>query len=234
MASIKIILRKDKISKKTGKAPLYIRITQDRKSKFLSLGISVEPVYWNENKSTIKKGATNYKELNAYLLQKRADVERTSLELSSRTKRVTSNIIKEKFSHKKDTEFFQYCTDKLEELKSTLTYSTYSEYKVRLGKFKKYYGNNQLYFDEINLELINQYTNYQFEVLENKPYTVISSIKFIKSMCSYANEEGIPGIDLSIYRKHKIKAKQESLKYLSEEQLKQTLSFDQSNFSAKQ
>lgn len=234
MASVKILLRKDKISKKNDKAPLYIRITQDRKSRFLSLGISVEPKYWNENKSTIKKGATNYKELNAYILQKRAEIERTSLDLNTRSKRVTSNTIKEKISHKKDLDFFTYCTNKLEELKISLTYSTYSEYKVRLGKFKKYYGNKELFFDEITLEFLNKYTKYQFEELKNKPYTVINNIKLIKNMSRYAHEEGVQGIDLSIFRKHKIQAKQETLKYLTEEQLKQILEYDKSKLTQKQ
>ena len=55
MASVTIILRKDKLNKNTGKAPLYIRIIKNRKSKFLSLGIKIEPKYWNEEKLIIKE-----------------------------------------------------------------------------------------------------------------------------------------------------------------------------------
>ena len=76
MASVKIIIRNDKINQKTGLAPLYIRIIKDRTSKFISLGIKIEPKYWNEEKMNIRKGATNYQELNNFIIQKRAEAEK--------------------------------------------------------------------------------------------------------------------------------------------------------------
>ena len=39
MASVKLILRKDKVNKNTGLAPLYLRIIKSRKAKFVSLGL---------------------------------------------------------------------------------------------------------------------------------------------------------------------------------------------------
>jgi hypothetical protein len=48
MASVKIILRNDKTNLKNGFAPLYIRLIKDRKTKFISLGIKIDPKYWNE------------------------------------------------------------------------------------------------------------------------------------------------------------------------------------------
>ncbi len=229
MATIKIVLRKDKMSKKTNKAPLYIRITQNRKSKFISLGIKIEPKYWNEDKSLIKKGAINYKEINAYILQKRAEIERTSLDLDSRLTGVTSEKIKDKIKRKEILDFFSYSEKKLEELKTGLTYSTYSEYKVRLGKFKKFCEGKKLYFDEVNLDLLYKYDKYQYEVLKNKPYTVINNIKLIKTMVNYALFDNIEGADISIFKKHKIKKVQSKIKYLTEEQLKQVIEYDRIN-----
>ncbi|MGB1284798.1 MAG: Arm DNA-binding domain-containing protein, partial [Polaribacter sp.] len=42
MSSIKVVLRKDKINK-TGVAPLYLRVIKDRKTKFISLSLKLEP-----------------------------------------------------------------------------------------------------------------------------------------------------------------------------------------------
>jgi hypothetical protein len=50
MASVKVIIRNDKINKNNGLAPLYIRIIKDRKTKFISLGVKIAPDYWNEEK----------------------------------------------------------------------------------------------------------------------------------------------------------------------------------------
>ena len=228
MASIKILLRKDKLSKKNGKAPLFIRITQNRKSKFISLGISVEPKYWNEDKSMIKKGAENYQEINAYIIQKRAEIERTSLELNVKFNKITSSIIKEKIKGKRRVDFFDYCEKKLEDLKEVLTYSTYDVYRVRLGKLKKYYEGKELFIDEIDLEFLNEYEKYQFKTLKNKPYTVLNNFKFIKTMVNHAQKDNLIDHDLSFFKKSKIPTKQTGLKYLTEQQFQKVLHFDKS------
>jgi hypothetical protein len=223
MATIKIILRKDKLSKKDNKAPLYIRITQDRRSKFLALGISIELKYWNEEKSIVKKGAVNYQEINAYILKRRAEIEAKSLVLNTRTSKLTSNLIKEKIQKRKMIDFFSYSEAKLEELKTSLTYSTYDVYRIRLGKFKKYCGVKELFFEDIDLDFLYKYDKYQFEELNNKPYTVINNFKLIKNMLTHASLDGVANVNLSVLKKHKINVEQPSVKYLTEEQLKQIL-----------
>jgi hypothetical protein len=43
---IKIVCRTDKANK-NGESPLFIRFTDHRASKFVSIGVSVEPCYWD-------------------------------------------------------------------------------------------------------------------------------------------------------------------------------------------
>jgi len=229
MASIKIILRKDKLSKKNGKAPLFIRITQNRKSKFLSLGISVEPKYWNEDKSALRKGAENYQEINAYIIQKRADIEKASLELNIKSSKTTSSLIKEKVKGKKRVDFITYCEDKLEDLRGILTYSTYEVYTMRLSKLKKYINGEPLFIDDIDLEFLNEYGNYQIKTLHNKPYTAINNFKFIKTMINHAKKDNLIDHDLSFFKESNIKLKPVPLKYLTEEQFQKVLNFDTTN-----
>lgn len=45
---IKVILRANKINKQ-GQSPLMLRFTHDRTTKFVALGLSVEPRYWDKN-----------------------------------------------------------------------------------------------------------------------------------------------------------------------------------------
>ena len=53
MSSIKLILRKDKVNKRTGEAPIYLRINKDQRTKFLSLGIKLKPKYWKQNQQKV-------------------------------------------------------------------------------------------------------------------------------------------------------------------------------------
>jgi hypothetical protein len=98
MASVKVIIRNDKINKNNGFAPLFIRIIKDRKTKFISLGVKIEPKYWDEDKMSIRKGASNYRELNNFIIQKRAEAEKATIELEAFSDNVTSLNIKTQLS----------------------------------------------------------------------------------------------------------------------------------------
>lgn len=74
MASIKLILRNDKVGK-DGEAPLYLRLIKDRKTKFISLGVRLVPNEWDEDKQRVKKNHSNSARINALLAQKVAEAE---------------------------------------------------------------------------------------------------------------------------------------------------------------
>ena len=156
MASVKIIIRNDKINQKTGLAPLYIRIIKDRTSKFISLGIKIEPKYWNEEKMNIRKGATNYQELNNFIIQKRAEAEKISLDLESITSNLTSSAIKIQIKGKKSKNFFEYADKKFLELKHKIVFSTLKNYKGYISKFEKFCGTRNVKFNDINLNFIKE------------------------------------------------------------------------------
>ena len=74
MSSIKLILRKNKVDK-SGEAPLYLRVIKDRKTKFISLSLKLDPNQWDEDKQKVKKNHSNSTRLNAYISQKVADAK---------------------------------------------------------------------------------------------------------------------------------------------------------------
>jgi integrase/recombinase XerD len=66
MASVKIILRTNKINK-AGLAPLYLQIIHDRKSAEVSLKRYISPADWDADKQRVKKSYTGYSPLNIFL-----------------------------------------------------------------------------------------------------------------------------------------------------------------------
>ena len=52
--TVKPILRSSK-ARSDGRAPIWIRITANRKSRYVSTGVYVEPKYWNEKKKKVRK-----------------------------------------------------------------------------------------------------------------------------------------------------------------------------------
>ena len=69
MATVKILLRKN-YQKKDGTFPIALRLTKDRKSKFLFTGEYILEKDWDEIKGLAKKSHPNSSRLNNMLLKK--------------------------------------------------------------------------------------------------------------------------------------------------------------------
>ncbi|PLX00992.1 MAG: recombinase [Marinilabiliales bacterium] len=226
MATVKVVLRKDKVNQNTGLAPLYLRIIKDRKSKFISLGVKVEPKYWNEEKSVIRKGAVNYQELNNFILQKRAEAERTALDIEGTTKSATTKRIKDEIIGKKPSNFFEYAERKLSELKHTIAPSTHTTYGFYIGKIEKFLGHKNITFQEMDIDFIKRYEKYLYEEVGNKPSTVEYSFRVIKVMFNYAISEGIVDYNTYVFRQYKFKKPKAVKNYLNEEQFQALLKYE--------
>lgn len=81
-ASIALFQRKDKL-RKDGKAPIYLRVTADRKSRYKSTGIYVKPKDWNEEKGEVRRSHELNVAYNDKLRSLRLEAERASLEVDS-------------------------------------------------------------------------------------------------------------------------------------------------------
>ena len=225
MVSVKIILRNDKTNQKNGLAPLYIRIIKDRTTKFISMGIKIDPKFWNEDKMCLRKGAQNYHEINNYIIQKRGEIEKTSIDLEANYQNVTSSLIKSRIKGNK-VSFFEYSDKKIEQLKHKLSYASIEAYKMGIGKFERFFGSRNLKFEQIDINLLKEYEKHLYEVLKNNSVTVVQAFKVLKLIFNYAiNDEVISG-NLYPFKAMKIKLAKANKNYLNEEQFKSLLEFD--------
>ncbi len=85
MATIKLILRDDKKSK-DGSSPIYLRITENRKSRYLSTSIRVSAGDWNEARQEIRKSNPNHVVWNDELTRFRTTASTAAIEVRRRTR----------------------------------------------------------------------------------------------------------------------------------------------------
>ena len=64
-----------------GKAPIYIRLTQHRKSRYISTGIFIEDTDWNAKKSEVKKSHRLAKNYNELIQRQVYDLQNKSLQV---------------------------------------------------------------------------------------------------------------------------------------------------------
>ena len=231
MATVKVILRENKLNPNTGVAPLYLRIIKDRKAKFISLGVKIKPKYWNEKEMTVKKGCTNYQQLNAFITKKRSEAENTALTIETKNQSVSSKNIKEEIMGKKPTNFFEFTFPRLKQLKNSLSPSTYFTYEGYLNKLERYVGSKELNFDDIDIPFIKKYESYLYNELKNKPGTVEFSFRCIKIFFNLAIKEGIVDSRIYPFSNYKFKVTKPIKNYLNKDQFEAVLNYKQRHFS---
>jgi len=73
--TINLTQLKRKKSKKDETIPIYIRITEDRKSRYRSTGVFIKEKDWNSNKQIVSKSHNRHEYLNIQLGRKIREVE---------------------------------------------------------------------------------------------------------------------------------------------------------------
>lgn len=229
MASVKVLLKLNKLNSR-GLAPLYIRITKDRKTKFISLGVSIKPEEWNESEGKVKKSNPNSSRLNAFIAQKEAEAEAIAVELETKSKSVNSYKIKEKVIGKASSSFFEFADRYVDSLEKSGRIGTYKKVKTVIFKLRTYMSGNPLYFDEINVRLLKDYESYLITTCKNSINTIHTDFKNLRKILNDAINEELMLPNDNPFLKYKLKLVATQREYLTESELEsiETLKVDES------
>ena len=218
MASIKLILRNDKVGK-DGEAPLYLRLIKDRKTKFISLGVRLVPNEWDEDKQRVKKNHSNSARINALLAQKVAEAEGQVADLERKKSQPSAKKLKEAIKGKDATNFFEYSYARCEKQKTTLSPATYRNYTKYINKFEKFMGTSEVYFEDINVTTLKDFANHCSKTLKNNNTTIHYSLTILSIMFKDAQREDIIPTSLYPFDKFRVKKEKGKRNYLNKEQL---------------
>jgi hypothetical protein len=159
MPTVKVLQKMNKLNEK-GLAPLYLRLTKDRKAKFISLGLYIKPTEWNEETGKVKKSNPNSTRMNAMIAQRVADAEGVAIELETKSKSISSYKIKEKILGGAPVDFFPYAEKYLQTLEKSGKIGTYKRAKSVIQKLKIYMDKKPLNFDDISVTFLKKYEEY--------------------------------------------------------------------------
>lgn len=92
-----------------GDSPLMLRISKDRKTKYKSIGVSVNPKYWDFDKNRPKANCPNRDYILKIIIDKEAEFQKKILELKANEKEYTTSTLietKKKVKIKSVSEFY--------------------------------------------------------------------------------------------------------------------------------
>ena len=118
MASIKVVLRTN-YQKEDGSCPIALRITRDRKSRYIYTGKYVHEKHWDKSNCKVKKSHPNSTRLNNYLLKKLSEANDSVLELTTANNQVTTKQLKNKIKPtNKTVSFFDLAARRIKRIPS--------------------------------------------------------------------------------------------------------------------
>ncbi len=219
MATVKLVLRKDK-SKDNGEAPIYLRVTKNRKPKYISLQLNVLPELWDSDLGRVKKGYPNSVRTNRFLAQKEADARGVSVDMESQDASVTSSELKNVVSGRSSMNFFEYCESYQQSLEYSAKAGTVDKFKAVLSKVRTYMDGKDLPINEITVFWLRNYETYMRRDLNNMNNTVHSNLKVIRRVLNKAIEEDLLPYEKNPFLRYKLKWEKTEKVFLTEDELK--------------
>ena len=194
-----------------GKAPIYMRINGIGNEINLSMNISEEPKFWDENKFRFKTTHPQALHLNSIIQQKEKDFWEYVSKMGMANKQITNASVKSflrgesnNSESPKILEAFQYFIDSNVDQYKKDTITHYKADKGIIEAFiKKQYKQSNISLHEVDYEFISSYSTYLNKYRGNKTNTIAKHIKRIRAVLNMAIK--LEWIDIDPTRKYKIK-----------------------------
>jgi integrase len=188
MATVKIVLRKN-YKKKDGTFPIALRITQNRKSRFIFTGEYIKETDWNAKEGLAKKSHPNSKRLNNYLLKKLSEAHSVALDVQTNQNSTSSNSIKKKIVGKDKMDFFEVSKIHLSAIKKRKKIGQLRTEEGRLGIFQGFLGTNYLPFSDLDVTLLKRFQNHLLYERNVSARTAVNYLILIRTIYNLAIKE---------------------------------------------
>ncbi len=209
--------RKDQLNS-YGQALIQIRAYQDKKLRYFSTGIYIEPTYWDRRNKKIKHSHPNQFVYNQRILQQMQDMEAFEIKMINRHGSFSIDRIHEyndAAPHEYiPTSFTQFFEEELalQEMKP----DSRKMYKQTLNKLIAYKG--KVFFEELNYNFVHG-----FDRFLRKQGLDINTIKKhhnrLKTYILHATRKDLIKVDHNPYKKFKPASKEPERVFISKEEL---------------
>jgi len=161
---------------------LAIRITKNRRTRYLFTGQYIDEKDWDETKRRVKRSHPNYKTLNNHILSKLAEANDKVLKAETEDEDISLSIIRKKVKGVAPLDFFEITYQHLENLKNAEKFRQYETQRGRIEKFKKFVGRDRLAFKEVTVFLLKNFEGYIINHEKRKPRTVVNYMILIRKI----------------------------------------------------
>ena len=219
MSTVSIVYRKDKLNKKN-EAPIHFRIIKNRKTTYISAGVMIPEIFWDNEKNKIKPSYKNSSRLNSFITNKFAELQDEVFEYETHSKSLTTRQLKEKIYGKIPTDFFSFADEAINNYKDDGKIGTYRTHISTIRILKEYVNNRSIQFEDITPEFLMKYERHLKTSRTLKTNTIHRHFKFFRKLFNDAIRLDKFDYQNNPFKKYKLKLEKTTREYLSEEELK--------------
>ncbi len=154
-ASVKLLIKENK-KNALGKYPIYLRVTANRKTSFISTGYFVSKSQWDEKNELVKSSNVLYEQINTDILNRKKQALDEILQAAIDKKFKSASQVKQVIAEELKN-IFKFSVKLQAEVKNRRAESTIDNYKKHLRKLEKFVGNATLYFDQITPDYLRDF-----------------------------------------------------------------------------
>lgn len=218
MATVSIVIRKDKINQKQ-EAPIHFRIIKNRKVSYMSSGIKIPLSNWDDDKSKVKSTHKNSARLNSFLANKFAEIQDTVLELETTSNSLSSKMLKGKIFGKNGISFFKLAEEIINSYLQENKIGTYDKCRSILKKVREYVSYKDILLQEINVEFLIKYEAYLRQKIRNSTNTIHKDLKFFRRIFNEAYRRELIEHNQNPFLRFKLKQEKTHRTFLTESEL---------------
>lgn len=154
MATVKLFLFVGK-TYSSGESPILLRVTHQRKHKYIALGYSCMPNQWNKDKCRLKRNYHDFKAKNRVLASIEERAESILDEFKKLNTPFTFQSFEDRFRNNANScTVYEFFNIRLKEVQKMNTRGTYQQTKNALLKFAP---NNKLMFADIDYKFLKKF-----------------------------------------------------------------------------
>ena len=215
--SIKPVLRLDKM-KADGKAPLFIRITTNRRTSYRSIGISLDPKHWDASSGRIKNGHPNSARANHKLAQCLAELNNAVYEHEiAKTPFTPSQVFTNLETPPSPPQLLEFCEQVIRRMEHANAFGTVNRMKTAVNKLRRFLRGKDVPMADVNVKWLRRYEDFLRVKCENQTNTVASNMKLLRKVLNEALAEDL--IERSPFKRYSIKHANTHPEYLTEDEL---------------
>lgn len=189
MAKVTPVLWKHK-KNADGHHPIYIRVADARRTLYVSLGEYIAKRHWNPAKRRVRKGHPNADDLNDLIASRLSEAQAERVRLKKAREPVTAEALKAALADEPSAgDFFAFADAYVDGLRRRGQIREHRREKTVLTKLRAFTG-EPLPFERITPRLLRDYETHLVEEHGNKPTTVNSNFRVIRTLLYKAIREG--------------------------------------------